>query len=218
LEQARTQTAQAVDDSESPAPVDPSEMPASEDAFQVVLDTSKGEIVIEVSPGWAPLGAEHFRKLVEARFYDECRFFRVVPGFVVQFGINGDPAVYAQWENQNIADDPVLVTNARGTVTFANAGPGTRSTQLFISLGDNGDSLDQQPSKFAPFGKVVKGMDVVDAINSQYGEEPDQGQIGDQGNAYLNKEFPELDFIRTARIVSAPPADGAAGPSPGQTP
>lgn len=166
--------------------------------FHVKLATSRGDIVVEVDPALAPKGAARFRELVEQKHYDECRFFRVVPDFVVQFGINGDPAVSKKWKENRIKDDKVAGSNVRGTLTFATSGPNSRTTQLFINLKDN-KRLDTLG--FAPFARVVQGMDVVDAINAEYGEQPDQGSIQAEGNAYLNKEFPRLDFIKTARIV-----------------
>lgn len=166
--------------------------------FHVKLATSRGDIIVEVDPALAPKGAARFRELVEQKHYDECRFFRVVPDFVVQFGINGDPAVAKKWKENRIKDDKVAGSNARGTLTFATSGPNSRTTQLFINLKDN-KRLDTLG--FAPFARVVQGMDVVDALNAEYGEEPNQGSIQAEGNAYLNKEFPKLDYIKTARVV-----------------
>jgi peptidyl-prolyl cis-trans isomerase A (cyclophilin A) len=165
--------------------------------YKAKFDTSKGPFVIEVNRDWAPNGADRFYNLVKNGFYDNTRFFRVVPGFMVQFGINGDPNVAAAWRAANIKDDPVKQSNARGMVTFATAGPNTRTTQTFINFGNN-DFLDNQG--FSPFGKVVSGMDVVDAINSGYGEKPDQGLIQEHGNKYLEQVFPELDYVKTATI------------------
>ena len=123
--------------------------------FKVKFETSTGDFIVEVHREWAPIGAERFYQLVKSGFYDECRFFRVVPGFMVQFGINGDPGVQRQWEN-NITDDPVVKSNTRGFVTFATSGPNSRTTQIFINFGDN-ESLDGQG--FAPFGEVIEGME-----------------------------------------------------------
>lgn len=173
--------------------------------FSVRFDTSKGPFVIEVHREWAPNGADRFYNLVRAGFYDEARFFRVISGFMAQFGINGDPAVSAAWRDALIQDDPVTQSNARGTISFAMRGPNTRTTQLFINLVDNG-RLDGMG--FAPFGRVVEGMDVVDALHAGYGEGaprgrgPAQDRLQSEGNAYLAKSFPELDWIRTARLVA----------------
>lgn len=167
--------------------------------YSVVFDTTRGPVTVEVTRADAPNGADRFYNLVKAQYFDGARFFRVVPRFVVQFGIAGDPKVYAKW-NVPIKDDPVKVSNTRGTLCFAAASaPNTRTTQLFINLGDN-QRLDAQG--FAVFGKVVSGMDAVDHIYSGYGQKPDQEQIEKQGNAYLEQNFPSLDYIKTARIGS----------------
>lgn len=171
--------------------------------FVANLDTSKGLISITVHRDWAPNGADRFYNLVKAGFYDDVRFFRVIEGFMGQFGIHGNPAVAAAWRGAQIKDDPVKQSNKRGFLTFATAGPNTRTTQLFINLGDN-VGLDKQG--FAAFGEVTKGMDVVDKIYAGYGEGaprgkgPEQGRTQAEGNAYLTKEFPKLDFIKTATI------------------
>ena len=167
------------------------------ETFRVNLDTTKGPVVVEVTRSLAPLGADRFYNLVKAKFFDGARFFRVVPNFVVQFGIAANPAATKAWDVK-IQDDPVKETNARGTIVFATSGPDTRTAQLFINLVDNA-RLDGMG--FAPFGKVISGMENVDQITSQYGEQPDQSQIEAQGNAYLEKEFPNLDYIKTARIA-----------------
>jgi peptidyl-prolyl cis-trans isomerase A (cyclophilin A) len=170
--------------------------------YRVKMETTKGAVVIQVNPEWAPHGAIRFRKLVEAGFYDDNRIFRVVPEFVVQFGMNGDPAVHAEWTSQPIPDDPVKESNRRGYVTFATSGPDSRTTQIFINLSDN-TRLDSM--SFAPFGEVVEGMDVVDQFNSQYGESitQRQGEIAAEGNAFLDREFPGLDTIVKATVIEA---------------
>jgi peptidyl-prolyl cis-trans isomerase A (cyclophilin A) len=165
--------------------------------YKVKFDTSKGAFVLEVHRDWAPIGADRFYNLVKNGFFDDIRFFRVVPNFMVQFGINGDPNVATIWQNRNIQDDPVKQSNTRGYISFATRGPNTRTTQVFINFKDN-SGLDRQG--FTPFGQVVEGMDVVDKINAQYGESPNQGLIQSQGNAYLNKEFPKLDYVKKATI------------------
>lgn len=180
--------------------------PQTENAevYKVKFDTSEGEFVVEVHPEWAPKGASRFKELVEAKFYDDVRFFRVLDGFMAQFGMNGDPKVNSEWKNKTIPDDPVKQSNTRGMVTFATSGPNSRTTQLFINFGDN-SFLDSQG--FAPFAKVVDGMDVVDKLYDGYGEGapggsgPSQGEIAAKGNGYLNAKFPKLDYIKTARIV-----------------
>ena len=173
------------------------------DTYRVNFDTSKGEIVVTVHRDWAPNGADRFYNLVKAGFYDDVRFFRVIPNFMAQFGIHGNPSVMSAWRTAQIKDDPVKGSNTRGMVVFATAGPNTRTTQLFINFKDN-SSLDKQG--FAPFGEVTKGMDVVDKIYDGYGEGaprgkgPEQGRIQNEGNAYLMKDFPKMDYIKTATI------------------
>jgi peptidyl-prolyl cis-trans isomerase A (cyclophilin A) len=166
--------------------------------FRVNLDTSRGPVVIEVTRADAPNGADRFYNMVKAKYLDGARFFRVVPGFMAQFGLAADPAVTKVWDVP-IQDDPVKASNTRGAVTFAaTSAPNSRSTQLFINFGDN-SRLDR--SRFAPFGRVVSGMENVDQIYSGDGENPDQSQIEAQGNAYLAKQFPRLDYIKTARLA-----------------
>jgi len=172
--------------------------------FNVLFQTSAGDFVVEVHRDWAPNGADRFYNLVKNGFYDGCRFFRVLSGFMAQTGMNGDPAIQQVWSRSNISDDPVKQSNKRGYVTFAQtSAPNSRSTQFFINFGDN-SGLDQQ--RFAPFGRVTKGMDVVDKLFSGYGEGapngsgPSQGNIMMQGNAYLQKDFPKLDYIKKASI------------------
>lgn len=169
--------------------------------YRARFETSAGSFTVEVTRAWAPLGADRLYNLVRNGFYDGGRFFRVVPGFVVQFGLPGDPAVGAKWRTASIPDDPVLQHNTRGTITFATAGPATRTTQLFINLGDN---VQLDGMGFSPLGRVVEGMDVVDRIYAGYGEQPDQGMIQTRGNAYLAAQFPRLDSIAHATIVTGP--------------
>jgi peptidyl-prolyl cis-trans isomerase A (cyclophilin A) len=167
--------------------------------YRVNFDTTRGSFVVEVHRDWAPLGADRFYNLVRNGFYDEARFFRVVPNFMVQFGMNGNPAVTTAWRSTTLNDDPVTKSNQKGYITFANTGqPNSRGTQVFINYKDN-SFLDKQ--RFAPFGEVIKGMDVVEKITAEYGEKPDQGSITSQGNAYLSKAFPKLDYIKSATIA-----------------
>ena len=161
------------------------------------FNTSQGLVRIEVTRASAPLGADRFYNLVRKGYYNEVRFFRVISGFVAQFGLNGSPSVNAAWRDQRIADDPVTQSNLRGTLTFATGGPNTRTTQLFINLADN-PNLDSQG--FAPIGRVITGMDVVDLFYAAYGERPNQSRIQSEGNAYLKADFPRLDFILDAVI------------------
>jgi peptidyl-prolyl cis-trans isomerase A (cyclophilin A) len=168
------------------------------DTFKVKFDTTKGSFTVEVTRSLAPNGADRFYNLVKAGYFKDIGFFRVVPGFMVQFGIDGDPKISAAWREANIPDDPVKGSNTRGTITFATAGPNTRTTQHFINYGNN-TFLDGQG--FAPFGKVIEGMDVVDKINSEYRENPNQGAIQMQGNEYLKKSFPNLDYIKSATLL-----------------
>jgi len=168
------------------------------DSFHVTFETSKGRFVVAVNKAWAPLGADRFYALVKSGFYDENRFFRVMPGFIVQFGLNPKPSVNEQWGEKRLPDDSVKVSNERGTLTFANTGgPNTRAHQVFINLGNNA-RLDAMG--FMPIGRVVQGMEVVDSIYSGYGESPDQLVIQSQGNAYLTRNFPKLDYIKTATV------------------
>lgn len=174
------------------------------DVYKVKFETSKGDFVVEVHPDWAPLGAAQFKEIVKDGVFDDARFFRVIEGFMVQFGIAGDPEVSTKWRGKQIKDDPNTQSNTRGMVTYAMAGPNTRTSQVFINFGDN-SFLDNQG--FSPFGKVVEGMDVVDSLYSGYGEGapqgrgPSQGLIQSKGNEYLKKDFPELDYIKKATIV-----------------
>ena len=176
------------------------------DTFDVALETSRGDFTIRVVRAWAPTGADRFYNLVRHRYYDDARFHRTVPGFITQWGVAGDPRVTAVWYDRGMEDDPVVASNVRGSVAFAFTEPGTRSTQVYINMVDN-TRLDAQG--FAPFGTVVSGMEaVVDSLYSGYGEASgggvragNQGALVEEGNAYLDREFPELDRLRSARIV-----------------
>jgi peptidyl-prolyl cis-trans isomerase A (cyclophilin A) len=171
--------------------------------YKAKFDTSKGVFVVQVNRDWAPNGADRFYNLVKNGFFDNTRFFRVVPNFMVQFGINGDPKVSAPWRTARIQDDKVTQSNKRGYITFATSGPNSRTTQVFINFKDN-NFLDTQG--FSPFGQVISGMNVVDQLYSGYGEGapsgrgPDQGRIQFEGNDYLNKGFPQLDYVKKATI------------------
>jgi len=200
---AAQERAQSQQQAPAPAPPAAPQEPKAEapkepagSTFRVRFETSKGPFVIEVHRDWAPIGAKQFEQLVKSGFYNGARFFRVVPNFVVQFGLAADPAVTKKWSTP-IKDDPVLQTNRLGSVVFATAGPNTRTTQLFINLRSN-QFLDSQG--FAPFGMVVEGMNVVQSIYPGYGETPDQGEITSRGNAYLTAQFPKMDYIKTATI------------------
>ena len=171
--------------------------------YKAKFDTTKGVFVIEVQRDWAPNGADRFYNLVKNGFYDNVRFFRVISGFMVQFGIHGDPKVSAPWREAQLKDDPVKQSNKRGYITYAMAGPNTRTSQVFINFGDNA-SLDSQG--FSPFGRVVSGIEVVDKLNAEYGEGaprgrgPDQSRMQMEGNAYLTKDFGRLDYVKKATI------------------
>jgi peptidyl-prolyl cis-trans isomerase A (cyclophilin A) len=203
---------------EKPAPPSPSALSdpsalnaQAPDVYWAKFDTTKGTVVIKVTRDWAPIGADRFYNLVKNGFYNNASFFRMIPGFIVQFGISADPNISAVWHDADIQDDPVKQSNAAGTVTFATAGPNTRTTQVFINLADN-KSLDAQG--FSPFGTVTQGMDVAQSFYSGYGEGapmgsgPDQQLIQSQGEAYLAANFPKLDHIKAATVLqSAPSAD-----------
>jgi peptidyl-prolyl cis-trans isomerase A (cyclophilin A) len=197
---------------EKPAPAapgftDPAKLTEkAPETFKARFDTTKGKFTIEVTRSLSPNGADRFYNLVRSGYFKDVAFFRVVPGFMCQFGVHGDPSVSAKWRAAAIPDDPVKGSNTRGAITFATAGPNTRTTQLFINFGDN-RNLDSMG--FSPFGKVAEGMDVVDMINGEYGEGapsgrgPHQGRVQMEGNAYLKKDFPNLDYIKSASIVPA---------------
>ncbi len=186
---------------------DPTELnQPSPETYKVKFETSKGDFIVEVYRGWSPYGADRLYYLVKNRFYDDVRFFRVIEGFMAQFGFHGIPDVTQVWSEMTFQDDPVKESNLRGYVSFAKSAiPDSRSTNLFINLVDN-TYLDA--SGFSPIGKVIEGMDVVDQLYSGYGEGapsgrgPDQALIREQGNEYLNKNFPNLDYIKKARIIS----------------
>ncbi|HJT35158.1 MAG TPA: peptidylprolyl isomerase [Pirellulales bacterium] len=189
----------------NPALLDPSlAKEKAPDQFQARFSTTKGDFVIEVTREWAPHAADRFYNLVKIGYFDDSAFFRNIESFMVQFGINGDPAVNEKWNQSNIKDDRVKQSNTRGYVTFAQKPtPNSRTTQLFINFGDN-SQLDDQ--RFAPFGRVVEGMDVVESLYQGYGEGPprgrgpDQGRIQQEGNDYLKKDFPKLDYIKNATL------------------
>jgi peptidyl-prolyl cis-trans isomerase A (cyclophilin A) len=181
--------------------------------YDVKFATTKGDFVIEITRAWAPLGADRFYNLAKHGFFTNASFFRVVPGFVVQFGISADPKISAAWETANIKDDPVRASNKVGYITYAMGGPNTRTTQVFINLRDNSSSLDSMG--FAPFGQVTSGMDVVQQLYSGYGDLPEMGGHGPSeeaiakgGKTYLDKNFSMLDSIKTATVIS--PASGAS--------
>jgi peptidyl-prolyl cis-trans isomerase A (cyclophilin A) len=192
----------AKSDSGAPSLMNPASLKAkAPDVYKVQFATTKGDFVVEVHREWAPLGADRFYNLVKNGYYENASFFRVVPNFVVQFGMSAKPAVGQVWQNANIKDDPGKQSNKRGYLTFATAGPNTRTTQIFISLKDNAflDSMG-----FSPFGNVTEGMEVVDKLYSGYGDPPrgpDQGRIAAEGKAYLDKNFPMLDSIKSAKIA-----------------
>ena len=190
-------------DSPKPSLLRPATLTAKAPAvFGAAFKTTKGTFVVTVHRAWAPRGADRFYNLVRNGFYDDVSFFRVVPGFVVQFGISSKPAIARVWANANIRDDLVRHSNTGGTVTFADAGPNTRSTQVFVNLGDNG-RLDKLG--FAPFGEVTSGVKVLAKLYRGYGEQPTgaQQQMTEQGRAFLKRYFPRLDAVETARIVHA---------------
>jgi peptidyl-prolyl cis-trans isomerase A (cyclophilin A) len=174
-------------------------------AYRANFDTSKGTFTVEVRREWAPNGADHFYDLVTTRFYDGARFYRVVRNFIAQFGIPADASAARLWSQANIPDDPVKLKNVKGALTYAMSGPGTRTTQVFINLRDNSKTLDK--AKFAPFGKVVSGMEVVDSLYYGYGElapgggGPDPKRLESDGLNYLETRFPRLDTIKKATIV-----------------
>jgi peptidyl-prolyl cis-trans isomerase A (cyclophilin A) len=180
--------------------LDPSTMKSkAPETYKVKFVTTQGDVIIQVTRAWAPIGADRFYNLVRGGFFNGAAFFRVIPGFMAQFGINPDPKVSAVWSNENIVDDPVKESNKRGYVTFAKASaPNTRSTQVFINYKTN-DFLD--PQGFAPFGEVIEGMENVDKFYSGYGGNPDQGALQQLGKSYIDKNMPKVDLIKMATIV-----------------
>jgi len=185
--------------------------------FKVRFTTTKGDVVLQIHRDWAPRGADRFYNLVRYAFFTDVAFFRVIPGFMAQFGMSPDPKISAAWEPASIMDDPVKHSNTRGTITFAaTSAPNSRTTQLFINFANNAP-LDK--SGFAPIGEVIEGMDVVDKINPEYREQPDQGQITAAGKPYLDRNFPHLDYIKKAVIVpeTAPAGTDKAAPKAATT-
>lgn len=185
---------------------EPKKAAQAPDRFYVQFATTKGDFIMEVNRNWAPRGADRVYELVQEKFYDGSRFYRVVKGFIVQFGISGDPKQSELWSQLKLPDDPVMQKNARGSVSFAKSGPGSRTTQLFINLKDNSRQLDG--NNFAPVGRIVKGMDVVDSLYAGYGEVqnlrgagPDAQRLEAVGEEYLERSFPRLDKINSATIV-----------------
>lgn len=207
--------ASAFPQSTHPAMTDPSKATEkAPDSFRARFETTKGDVVFECTRAWAPNGVDRFYNLVKIGFFDDVALFRVAKGFVVQWGIHGDPKVAAAWRDANLPPDPVKQSNTRGMLTYAMAGsPNTRSTQLFINYGNNA-GLDAQG--FAPICKVAEGMEIADAFNGEYGEQVTgkQGDIEAKGNAYLREAWPRLDYIKTATIVGGAPSHASAdGPS-----
>lgn len=227
--QANAQTkapSKAASEAVDPGLLHPSQLTArAPDVFRAKFTTTKGVFIVEVTRAWAPLGADRFYNLVQHHYYDQASFFRVLNSprpFVVQFGISAFPKINAVWQEATIKDDPVIKHNTRGTLTFAMGGPNTRTTQLFVNLGDN-TRLDSMG--FPPFGVVVEGMDVVDHLYGGYGEMAEQGgpgpsagKLGAEGKAYLDRNFPKLDSIITVAIVAPAPAAPGKAPAKKSTP
>ncbi len=189
--------------------LEPSTLKATAPAvYKAKFTTTQGDFVVQVTRAWAPIGADRFYNLVRGKFFDGAPFFRVIPGFMAQFGLNTNPAVSRAWNTQNLMDEPVKQSNKRGFITYAKAGPNSRTTQVFINYGDNA-RLDADG--FAPFGEVIEGMDVVEKFNSEYGDNPaSQGAIQQLGKPWLDKNMPKVDLTKTAVIVPlTPPAPAA---------
>lgn len=177
--------------------------PAAPDSFDVAFETTAGTITVRSRRAWAPIGVDRFHRLVSEGFFDDVRFFRFVPGFITQFGLSGDAAVNSRWQDAPLEDDPVLTTNARGTLAFARGNENSRTTQLFFNLADNGMILDMaQGFGFPPIAETISGIETLDAIFPGYGESPDQGRVMSEGNAYLTENFPQLSAIKSAKIVA----------------
>ena len=180
------------------------------DNFKLNFVTSKGDFVIEADKSWAPLGTERLYQLARESYFNEVRFFRVIPGFMAQFGLSGDPRANKYWDRKNLRDETVTQSNLRGYVTFARAGPNTRSTQLFINFGDNSRLDNSNGFGFPPIGKVIEGMGVVDQLYGGYNNPvPDQGQITRRGNAYLEENYPKLDYIVRVELIEPRPAEAS---------
>jgi len=213
-------TATAAHSATDPALLHPATLKAkAPDVYEVKFETTKGDFVIQVTRAWAPNGADRFYNLVKHGFFTNVSFYRYVKDFIVQFGMSPDPKITAAWSAANIKDDPVTQSNKLGTLTFAMGGPNTRQTQLFINLADNSGSLDG--SGFSPIGQVTSGMDIVQQLYSGYGEiadlggsGPSQARIGEGGKAYLDKNFPKLDSIKKATVISPAPAPAAPAHKP----
>jgi peptidyl-prolyl cis-trans isomerase A (cyclophilin A) len=188
----------------SPAParslLDPSTMKSrAPEVYKAKFTTTQGDFVLQVTRAWAPIGADRFYNLVRGKFFDGSPFFRVIPGFMVQFGLNTNPKVSSVWKTQDLQDEPVKGSNKRGFISYAKAGPNSRTTQVFINYGDN-SRLD--PQGFSPFGEVIEGMDVVEKFNSEYGDNgASQGGIQQMGKVWLDKNMPKVDYIKMAVIV-----------------
>lgn len=174
------------------------------EVFRVKFETTQGDFVVEATRAWAPHGVDRFHELVRARYFDESRFYRVLRGFIAQFGVHRDFSVHAKWRNLFIVDDPRREKNLRGTLAFAQSGPSTRATEIFINLADNA-VLDDQG--FVPFGKIVEGIEVIDKLYSGYGEmrpegkEIDAGRVEEEANEYLAPRFPKMDYVKRARLL-----------------
>jgi peptidyl-prolyl cis-trans isomerase A (cyclophilin A) len=196
---------QAPDRARLKNPDDPEMNRKAPDVCRILFDTSKGEMTVEMTRAWSPHGVDRFYNLVRHGYYDEARFFRIRAGQWAQFGISADPAIATIWRTRTIPDDPRVVTNARGTLAYAFKDPNGRTTQVFINLRDNAATHDAEP--FVPFARIIKGLDVADALYAEYGEKAGGGirggrqdQLFAEGNAFLIREFPRLDYIKTARI------------------